>query len=84
MVPRLLRTEIGDIYTTNTFGGTAAGPDAISSTVTLTTANFLAPSTANGFLTTVASSTVDGMVWQVAQTYTMPDGQPGVKLQRIK
>ena len=30
------------------------------------------------------SKPASGMVWVVAKRYTMPDGQPGVKLQRIQ
>ena len=31
-----------------------------------------------------AATTADtGMIWQVGKVYTMPDGQPGVKIQRI-
>ena len=38
--------------------------------------------TATGYL--VKDNAVStGMIWKVVKEYTMPDGQPGVKLQRI-
>ena len=38
---------------------------------------------ATGFLTK-ANAKGNGMAWKVVKEYTMPDGQPGVKLQCIK
>ena len=29
-------------------------------------------------------STVDGMLWVIAKAYTMPDGQHGIKIQRVQ
>ena len=81
LVPRLLRTEIGDIYTTNTFGANTASASTVAG-LSLSLGDILTPSTATGYL--VAGSTASEMQWQVAKIYTMPDGQPGVKIQRIK
>lgn len=86
MVPRLLRTQPGDIYTTNCFVGPNTSQDAVFATATtFTVGDYAVPGT-NGYLakaTTAVTSTSD-MVWQVVQEYTMPDDTPGVKLQRIK
>ena len=70
MVPRLLKTHVGDIYTTNCIG---------EEDVDL--GNELSPRKADGIL----SKSGDGsIVWRVVKKYTMPDHQPGVKLMRIK
>lgn len=68
MVPRVLKTMVGDIYTTNTIA---------DETVELGAE--LSPN-AEGYL----SVNGDGsMKWQVVKVYTMPDGQKGVKIMRI-
>ena len=41
----------------------------------------LAPRAADGILS--KSGDTNAMKWQVVKVYTMPDGQPGVKLMRI-
>ena len=70
MVPRVLKTNIGDIYTTNMI------KDA-----TVAVGDILVPG-ATGILE-VKNSGATGMQWQVVKVYTMPDHQPGVKLMRI-
>ena len=72
MVPRLFKTSVGDIFTTNTIG-------APETEVTVEVGTKLTP--VNGYLTVAE----DGdMLWNVVKVYTMPDGQEGVKIQRIK
>ncbi len=72
MVPRLLKTHVGDIYTTNMIG---------EETVALK--DKLVPG-AKGILKKKATPAAGDMVWQVVKIYTMPDHQPGVKLMRIQ
>lgn len=72
MVPRVLKTNVGDIFTTNTINGTV---DTIKTGVLLTPG-------ANGILE-VAAEGATGMLWQVVKVYTMPDHQRGVKIMRI-
>lgn len=72
MVPRVMNTDRGDIYTTNMVGEES-----------LTAGDKLAPN-AKGILDKASGATATECVWQVAKVYTMPDGQPGVKLIRIK
>lgn len=72
MVPRLIKTHIGDIYTTNMIGEESV---AIK--------DKLVPG-AKGILKKKASPAATDMVWQVVKIYTMPDHQPGVKLMRIQ
>lgn len=80
--PRLLKTNIGDIFTTNTFNTNAAGPDADVAPVTLTVGAQLTPN-AQGFLA-AAGENADGPIFQVVKIYTLADKQDAVKLQRIK
>lgn len=68
MVPRLLKTNIGDIFTTN-----------MVDEEELAVGDKLSPNDKG-----VLSKSGDGsIVWAVVKVYTMPDGQPGVKIQRI-
>lgn len=69
--PRLFKTAVGDIFTTNCF---SSFDD---------THKYVIPDASTGFLKSAASASGD-FVWQVAKVYTMPDGTPGVKIQRIK
>lgn len=82
MVPRLLRTSPMDIFTTNTIH-VSVGQTVAKNTI-------LTPSTTDGILEIVDTSAQDydpddyDMLWKVVKVYTMPDEQPGVKIQRIK
>lgn len=71
MVPRLFKTNIGDIYTTNTVNETSleVGDELVVGD--------------DGYLTKTAGSNAGDMKWMVVKVYTLPDGKPGVKLQRI-
>lgn len=69
MVPRVFKTNVGDIYTTNLVAETE-----------LALGDELSPRASDGIL----SKQGDGsMIWQVVRVYTMPDHQKGVKLMRI-
>jgi hypothetical protein len=70
MVPRVFKTNVGDIFTTNTIN---------EETVAL--GDILAPSKENGIL--CKDGDVENMKWQAVKIYTMPDGQKGVKVMRI-
>ena len=67
MVPRVFKTNIGDIFTTNTVKADK-----------LNVGDVLTPG-ANGILEVGEGD----MKWQVVKVYTMPDGQKGVKVMRI-
>lgn len=73
MVPRLLRTQPGDIMTTNcikdTYGSLAVG-------------FVLKIDSSTGYLSTLGD--VPDQEWTVVKKYNMPDLQPGVKIQRTK
>ena len=81
IVPRLLRTQIGDIYTTNTFGANNSNSSTVAG-LSLSVGNKLKVDSSTGYLTTATTQDKE-FIWQVVKEYTMPDGQPGVKLQRI-
>ena len=90
MYPRLIKTNVGDIFTTNTFEANTSDT-AETTGVTITEGNYLTPGT-TGFLEVITSSGsaasslsgVTGMAWKVVKIYTMPDGQQGVKIQRVQ
>ena len=69
MVPRLLGTHVGDIFTTN-----------MVDEESLAVGDILAPRAADGIL---IKDNTQSMKWQVVKVYTMPDFQKGVKLMRI-
>lgn len=68
MVPRVFKTNEGDIFTTNTIAEE-----------TVAIGDILAPNE-KGIL---AKDDSQSMKWQVVKIYTMPDGQKGVKVMRI-
>ena len=75
MVPRVMKTMVGDIFTTNLV-------DAKEKDTTLAVGDKLIVGT-TGILEYSATPEEGAMVWQVAKVYTMADGQPAVKIQRI-
>ena len=83
IAPRLFKTNIGDIYTTNMV-------DLGDNDKEYAVGDFLAPkknAESNTLvLTKVESGAVDteAMLWVVVQVYTMPDGQDGLKIQRVR
>ena len=90
IAPRMIKTNIGDIITTNMVkvGGEYAVGDILqpvynetSKTMVLTNINDLSTEV-DGEMT--YGGTGGGISWQVVKVYTMPDGQPGLKLQRVQ
>ena len=80
MTPRLFKTNIGDIYTTNTFGANTSDSAEVSG-LTLSVGNKLVVDSTTGYLKAWTNETE--FVWKVVKEYTLGDGQPAVKLQRI-
>lgn len=72
MVPRVFKTNVGDIMTTNTVNETQL---AVGDTLT--------PG-ADGILAKAGADAAGVMVWQVVKVYDMPDGQRAVKVMRIQ
>ncbi|MDD7754553.1 MAG: hypothetical protein PUJ51_08600 [Clostridiales bacterium] len=71
MVPRVFKTNLGDLYTTNMINETE-----------LAVGDTLSPSEATKGI--LSKNGDESMLWQVVKVYTMPDGQKGVKVMRIK
>ena len=80
MVPRLFKTNVGDIYTTNTLEPNTSD-SAETTGVTVVEGDTLVVGT-NGYLE-VAGQNPTGPQFKVVALTTMPDGQNAVKLQRI-
>ena len=81
MTPRLVKLNIGDLYTTNCVGGAGSYRQEYAG-IALKEGDKLTPDS-NGFLNTDGADSAD-YVLTVVKVYTMPDGQPGVKLMRTK
>ena len=71
MVPRVFKTNIGDIFTTNTVNEKtlAVGDELVVGD--------------DGYLTKTAGTNAGDMKWQVVKVYTLADRQPAVKIMRI-
>ena len=82
MVPRVIKTNVGDIYTTNCVGGANTSGKATYAGIELDKGDILKVDT-TGYLVK-GEEADEGLLWQVVKVYTMADGQPAVKLQRIK
>ena len=92
MVPRVIKTNIGDIYTTNCIFNANTNKDLTVTKASATVGvdvikigDTLAPN-ATGILDIVTGNgaTNAPMLWQVVKVYTMADGQQAVKIMRIK
>ena len=83
IAPRLFKTNVGDIFTTNMVETGASITYSQGDTLKLKKVPKAADKTGN---TLVLSKTgdIEGLEFVVAKVYTMPDGQQGLKLQRIK
>lgn len=82
MTPRVIKTNVGDIYTTNAVGAGNTSGKAEYAGIELVVGDVVGPTTAsNGF---PVKDGDEGVQFQVVKVYTLPDGQPAVKLMRIK
>lgn len=82
MTPRVMKTNVGDIFTTNCVGTGNTSEDAVTAGVELVVGDLLNINAATGVL--VKGNADADMVFEVVKAYTMPDAQPAVKLRRIK
>jgi hypothetical protein len=80
MTPRVIKTNVGDIYTTNCLEKANTDGKSVIEMTDVAVGDTLAPN-ANGYLEKTEETT--GMLWQVVKIYTMADGQAAVKLMRI-
>ena len=76
IAPRLFKTNIGDIFTTN----------MVETEVEYSVGDILKLKKNDDSKTLVLSKSgdINTIEFVVAKVYTMPDGQPGLKIQRIK
>ena len=87
IAPRLFKTNVGDIMTTNMVkvGEEYNVGDLLTPKAVITTyRNAKGEEKTYKTLVLEAAEGTEKMLWQVAKVYTMPDGQPGLKVQRIQ
>ena len=83
MTPRVFKTNVGDIYTTNCIGAGNTSGKAEYAGIEISVGQLLKVGD-NGFLVAGGNIETDDMVWQVVKVYTLADGQPAVKIMRVK
>ena len=83
MTPRVFKTNVGDIYTTNCVGAGNTSGKAVYEGIEISAGDLLKVND-KGFLVTGGNVETDDMVWQVVKVYTLADGQPAVKIMRVK
>ena len=77
IAPRLVKTNVGDIFTTNMV---ATGDE-----VTYSKGEILKlKKTDRNTLELTKDGDIDKIAFAIVKVYTMPDGQPGLKVQRVK
>jgi len=82
IAPRLFKTNVGDIFTTNMVKQLADPAVYAVGEILVPVLNTAADGTKT-FVLEKAGASPTGMQWVVAKVYTMPDGQDGLKIQRI-
>lgn len=75
MVPRLLKTNVGDIFTTNTINFTV-------NHTSVSVGDLLAPAE-DGYLVDAMDASETTMRWQVVKVYTLADRNKAVKIMRV-
>ena len=79
--PRLFKTNIGDIYTTNMV---EAGPSITYNVGDILKLKKVTADDGTKTLVLATDGDINEIEFVVAKVYTMPDGQDGLKIQRIK
>ena len=74
IAPRLIKTNIGDIFTTN----------MVALGVEYAQGDILSPAKTDRNTLELSKEGTGNMKFVVAKVYTMPDGQPGLKVQRVQ
>ena len=83
IAPRLFKTNVGDIFTTNMVETGNEITYSQGDILKLKKVSKAADKTGNTLVLS-KNGDIDALEFVVAKVYTMPDGQPGLKLQRIK
>ncbi len=83
MVPRVFKTNVGDIFTTNTVAIPVSVVDGVvvEDLSGIEAGKFLAPND-EGYLAPIADVD-EKMTWQIVKVYTLADRQRAVKIMRI-
>ena len=82
MVPRVIKINAGDLYTTNCVGNKGAKREAYAG-IELAVGDIVAPN-ASGYLVKRDAEGADTTyTFQVVNVYTMADGQPAVKVMKL-
>ncbi len=87
IAPRMFKTNVGDVFTTNMVKTGVEYQVGNILKLSVITNNYTdSQGVAKTYKTLVLdkNGTIDTIQFVVAKVYTMPDGQPGLKLQRIK
>nr|DAK17119.1 MAG TPA: hypothetical protein [Caudoviricetes sp.] len=87
VAPRMFKTNVGDVFTTNMVKTGVEYQVGNILKLSVITNNYTdSQGVAKTYKTLVLdkNGTIDTIQFVVAKVYTMPDGQPGLKLQRIK
>lgn len=86
IAPRMFKTNVGDIYTTNMVktGVEYAAGEKLTPVVVEHTYDVNGSTKSYKTMQLAKTDATEGMLWVVAKVYTMPDGQPGLKIQRIQ
>lgn len=84
ITPRVMKTMPGDIFTTNTIevGNTGKNEEVVIGDTDALIVGATLGINAKGFLSLTGDK--EAMEWQIVKVYDMPDGQPAVKVMRIK
>ena len=77
IAPRLVKTNVGDIFTTNMVATGDNVTYAKGETLKL-------KKTDRNTLELAKDGDIETIVFVIVKVYTMPDGQPGLKIQRVK
>jgi hypothetical protein len=88
IAPRLIKINVGDIFTTNTFmtgddTGYVEGEIVVPTKVTYTGANNATYDVLELASVGAGNDQITAMQFAIVKKYTMPDGQTGFKVQRI-
>lgn len=83
IVPRVVKTNVGDLFTTNCFAVAGKYREACGTVTTLSVGDVVTVG-ANGFLVKKIGDAATEIEFTVVKEYTMADGQDAVKLQRTK
>lgn len=84
MVPRVIKINIGDIYTTNAVGANNTGNKVKYEGIDVEVGDNLVINGTSGFLVVNNTPPADIVLFQVVKITTMPDGQPAIKVMRIQ